>query len=156
MSAVNRSEDPEPSQPVPAGLLHIPVRSGRAGCTVRFFRTLPGGRTAAGFTSAAKLTAALGVNQESIRLSDPALRALAGPLGVFTLIVDPRFSARPEVLVGAGRALSSHVQAADAPAGAREDANIRRGAQVPFVQIVDAPGTTGAVPTLAHLNLLNG
>lgn len=100
MSAVNRSEDPEPSQPVPAGLLHIPVRSGRAGCTVRFFRTLPGGRTAAGFTSAAKLTAALGVNQESIRLSDPALRALAGPLGVFTLIVDPRFSARPEVLVG--------------------------------------------------------
>ncbi|WP_329260374.1 hypothetical protein OG223_41140 [Streptomyces sp. NBC_01478] len=93
MSPVDRSEDPEPSEPVPAGLLHVPVRSGPAGCTARFFRTPLGGRTAVGFTSAAKLTATLGTDQASIKLSEPALRALAAPLGVTALTVDPSLSA---------------------------------------------------------------
>ena len=93
MSPVEHSEDPEPCERVPAGLLFVPVRSGRAGCTARFFRTPLGGRTAVGFTSAAKLTATLGPDQASIRLSEPALRALAAPLGVTALIVDPSFSA---------------------------------------------------------------
>lgn len=43
--------------------------------TIRFPRT-------AGFTSAASLAAALGPEQAAIRLSEPALRALAAPLGV--------------------------------------------------------------------------
>lgn len=96
MSAVEYCEDPEPSEPVPAGrpgLLFVPVRSGPAGCTARFFRTPLGGRTAVGFTSAEKLTATLGTDQACIRLSEPALRALAAPLGVTDLTVDPPLSA---------------------------------------------------------------
>ncbi|MFD8221285.1 SAV_915 family protein [Streptomyces sp. NPDC059340] len=93
MSPVEHSEDPEPCERVPAGLLFVPVRSGPAGCTARLFRTPLGGRTAVGFTSAAKLTATLGPDQASIRLSEPALRALAAPLGVTALTVDPQFSA---------------------------------------------------------------
>ncbi|WP_326745816.1 hypothetical protein OG830_34750 [Streptomyces sp. NBC_00121] len=93
MSPVESPEDPEPSERFPAGLLHVPVRSGPAGCTTRFFRTPLGGRTAVGFTSAAKLTATLGTDQPSITLSEPALRTLAAPLGVTTLTVDPQFSA---------------------------------------------------------------
>ncbi|MFE2839342.1 SAV_915 family protein, partial [Streptomyces mirabilis] len=72
MSPVEHSEDPEPCERVPAGLLFVPVRSGPAGCTARFFRTPLGGRTAVGFTSAAKLTATLGTDQASIRLCEPA------------------------------------------------------------------------------------
>ncbi|MFE4252274.1 SAV_915 family protein [Streptomyces sp. NPDC056910] len=93
MSPVEFSEDPEPAERAPAGLLHVPVRSGPGGCTARFFRTPLGGRTAVGFTSAAKLAATLGTDQASIRLSEPALRALAVPLGVTALTVDPPFSA---------------------------------------------------------------
>ncbi|MER5400976.1 SAV_915 family protein [Streptomyces sp. NPDC002599] len=93
MSPVEYSEDPEPSERFPAGLLFVPVRSGPAGRTARFFRTPLGGRTAVGFTSAAKLTATLGSEQACIRLSEPALRALAAPLGVTVLTVDPQFSA---------------------------------------------------------------
>lgn len=52
-----------------------------------------GGRTAVGFTSAAKLTATLGADHPHIKLSEPALRALAAPLGVTALVVDPSFSA---------------------------------------------------------------
>nr|WP_168512982.1 SAV_915 family protein [Streptomyces sp. S1D4-11]QIY99325.1 hypothetical protein HEP87_42125 [Streptomyces sp. S1D4-11] len=93
MSPVEHSQDPEPCERVPAGLLFVPVRSGPAGCTARLFRTPLGSRTAVGFTSAAKLTATLGPDQASIRLSEPALRALAAPLGVTALTVDPQFSA---------------------------------------------------------------
>ncbi|WP_371547121.1 hypothetical protein OG266_18840 [Streptomyces sp. NBC_00554] len=95
MSPLDRPEDPdpEPSERIPAGRLYVPVRSGPAGCTARFFRTPLGGRTAVGFTSAAKLTATLGTEQVCIRLSEPALRALAAPLGVSALTVDPQLSA---------------------------------------------------------------
>ncbi|MFE6481864.1 SAV_915 family protein [Streptomyces sp. NPDC057757] len=93
MSPVDRSEDPEPSERTPAGLLFVPVRSGPAGCTARFFRTPPGGRTAVGFTSAARLAATLGTEQACVRLSERALRSLAAPLGVTVVTVDPQFSA---------------------------------------------------------------
>ncbi|MGC5004932.1 SAV_915 family protein [Streptomyces sp. DT203] len=93
MSPLEFPEDPEPSERFPAGLLYVPVRSGPSGCTTRLFRTPLGGRTAVGFTSAAKLTATLGTDQACIRLSEPALRALAAPLGVTALTVDPPFSA---------------------------------------------------------------
>ncbi|MFD5724063.1 SAV_915 family protein [Streptomyces sp. NPDC127036] len=101
MSPLDPSEDPEPSEPFPAGRhgqgssgpLFVPVRPGPTGCTARLFRTPVGGRTAVGFTSAARLTAALGTGQAWIRLSEPALRALAAPLGVTALTVDPQLSA---------------------------------------------------------------
>ncbi|MET9409504.1 SAV_915 family protein [Streptomyces sp. NPDC002935] len=101
MSPLDRSEDPEPSERFPAGRhglrlpgpLFVPVRPGPTGCTARFFRTPLGARTAVGFTSAAKLTVALGTDQTWIRLSEPALRALAAPLGVTAVTVDPQLPA---------------------------------------------------------------
>ncbi|NEC88035.1 SAV_915 family protein [Streptomyces sp. SID12501] len=138
MSAVVLPEDPEPSERVPAGLLFVPVRSGPLGCTARFFRTPLGGRTAVGFTSAAKLTATLGTDQPSIRLSEPALRALAAPLGITTLTVDPPFSA----------------PSTDRTAAAvreRENSWRRR-----HPQHIGALRVTGAAAVVACLNLLIG
>ncbi|WP_329158462.1 hypothetical protein OHB49_05760 [Streptomyces sp. NBC_01717] len=138
MSPVEFPEDPEPSERFPAGLLYVPVRSGPAGCTSRFFRTPLGGRTAVGFTSAAKLTATLGTDQPSIRLSEPALRALAAPLGVTALTVDPQFSApatTPSVSRDIERASSSHTW---------------------HPQHVGALRVTGAAAVVACLNLLIG
>ncbi|MER7643698.1 SAV_915 family protein [Streptomyces sp. NPDC126522] len=130
--------DAEPSERVPAGLLYVPVRSGPAGCTARFFRTPLGGRTAVGFTSAALLAATLGPEQSSIRLSEPALRALAAPLGVTALTVDPQFSA----------------PAADRTAAAvRERENSWRRWHP---QHVGALRVTGAAAVVACLNLLIG
>ncbi|MFD5569167.1 SAV_915 family protein [Streptomyces cadmiisoli] len=86
-------EDPEPSNPFPAGPLHVPVRSGPAGCTARLFRSPLGERTAVGFTSERRLRATLGPDQAWIRLAEPALRALTAPLGVTTVTIDPQFSA---------------------------------------------------------------
>ncbi|MFD5697259.1 SAV_915 family protein [Streptomyces lasiicapitis] len=96
MSPVEHCEDPEPSEPVPAGslrVLHVPVRSGTAGCAARFFRTPLGGRTAVGFTSLEQLVATLGADQPWITLAEPALRALAAPLGITTVTVDPQLTA---------------------------------------------------------------
>ncbi|MFC5801859.1 SAV_915 family protein [Streptomyces formicae] len=93
MSSVDHSEDPEPSERIPAGPLFVPVRPGPTGCTARFFRTPLRRRTAVGFTSTERLSAALGEGQPRIRLSEPALRALAAPLGVTALTIDPQLSA---------------------------------------------------------------
>ncbi|MGI5373878.1 SAV_915 family protein [Streptomyces sp. CA-251387] len=57
------------------------------------FRTPLGDRTAVGFTSEQRLTATLGPGQPWIVLAEPALRALAAPLGVTTLTLDPQFAA---------------------------------------------------------------
>jgi hypothetical protein len=138
MSPVEHSEDPEPCERVPAGLLFVPVRSGPAGCTARFFRTPLGGRTAVGFTSAAKLTATLGTEQERIRLSEPALRALATPLGVTAITVDPQFSA---------------------PAADRTTATVRERTNSWrrwHPEHADALRVTGAAAVVAYLNLLIG
>ncbi|WP_282084156.1 SAV_915 family protein [Streptomyces tendae] len=87
-------EDPEPSERIPAGLLYVPFRPGPCGhTTLRLFRTPPGRRTAVGFTSQRRLAATLGAEQAWIRLAAPALRALAAPLGVTALTVDPQFTA---------------------------------------------------------------
>ncbi|MFE5589425.1 SAV_915 family protein [Streptomyces sp. NPDC056549] len=93
MSEVEHSEDPEPSERVPAGPLLVPVRPGPSGCSARLFRTPLGDRTAVGFTSAAGLAATLGPDHACVRLSEPALRALVAPLGVTALTVDPQFAA---------------------------------------------------------------
>ncbi|WP_328492113.1 hypothetical protein OHS59_04680 [Streptomyces sp. NBC_00414] len=160
MSAIDHSEDPEPSELVPAGLLFVPVRSGPAGCTARFFRTPLGGRTAVGFTSAAKLTAMLGTEQARIRLSEPALRALAAPLGITALTVDPRLSAPPAAPA------TSQADAADADADADADAHgpghwwhDRRPRHATALRVTGAAaavGVTGAAAVVAYLNLLIG
>ncbi|MEU0783678.1 SAV_915 family protein [Streptomyces sp. NPDC006173] len=135
MSPLDTAEDPEPSEPFPAGRhgqgsrgpLFVPVRPGPTGCTARLFRTPVGGRTAVGFTSAARLTATLGAGQAWIRLSEPALRALAAPLGVTALTVDPQLSA----------------PAADrAAATVRERDNSRRRWHPPHVGALRATGAT--------------
>jgi hypothetical protein len=56
-------------------------------------RTPLGHRTAVGFTSPARLGSVLGPRQSWVRLGEPALRALAAPLGVTALTVDPQLSA---------------------------------------------------------------
>ncbi|MER7057750.1 SAV_915 family protein [Streptomyces sp. NPDC000351] len=93
MAVPQYGEDPEPSERFPAGPLYVPVRPGSSGCTLRLFRTPLGRRTAVGFTSERGLVATLGGHQAWIRLAEPALRALTGPLGVTTVTVDPRFTA---------------------------------------------------------------
>ncbi|WP_405982433.1 SAV_915 family protein [Streptomyces sp. NBC_00158] len=86
-------DDPEPEERVPAGLLHVPVRPGAAEVAVRMFRTPLGARTAVGFTDPGLLAAVFGAEQPFIRLSEQALRAMAEPLGVELLTVDPTFTA---------------------------------------------------------------
>lgn len=100
MTELPCGEDPEPSEPGPAGPLFVPVRPGPAGCVARLFRTPVGDRTAVAFTTPQRLSAALGDRQTWIRLSEPALRALTEPLGVRAVTVDPRLAAHP---VGAPR-----------------------------------------------------
>lgn len=89
------TDDPEPSDRLPAGLLYVPVRPGPHGFAARMFRTPLGGRTAVGFTTHRRMTAVLGRDQACTRLSVPALRALAEPLGITTLTVDPQLAAPP-------------------------------------------------------------
>ncbi|WP_407698180.1 SAV_915 family protein [Streptomyces jumonjinensis] len=94
----------DPDEPRPAGPLFVPVRLGSAGgFHLRFLRTPLGVRTAVAFTCPERLTETLGERQRWIRLAEPALRALAEPLGVTTLTVDPRFAA-PSPVVRAVRA----------------------------------------------------
>jgi hypothetical protein len=98
MTASSIPEDPEPLDRVPAGhALFVPVRSGPAGCTTRFFRSALGTRTAVAFTTRQRLYQTLGADHPFIRLAEPALRAMAAPLGVTTLRIDPGLSARPVV-----------------------------------------------------------
>ncbi|WP_063772131.1 SAV_915 family protein [Kitasatospora mediocidica] len=88
--------DSEPFERVPAGpveQLLVPVRSGPLGHTARMFRTPLGDRTAVAFSTEAQLTAALGPAQAWVLLAESALRALAEPLGVTRLTVDPQFVA---------------------------------------------------------------
>ncbi|KOV59709.1 SAV_915 family protein [Streptomyces sp. MMG1121] len=93
MAGLLYGDDPEPSDPFPAGPLYVPVRPGPFGCAARLFRTPLGDRTAVGFTSVRRLTVTLGPGQPWIRLAAPALHALTAPLGVTTLTVDPQFTA---------------------------------------------------------------
>jgi hypothetical protein len=103
MARLLYGDDPEPSDPVPAGPLYVPVRPGPWGCTAQLFRTPLGDRTAVAFTSLLRLTATLGSGRPWVRLAEPALRALTVPLGVTSLTVDPQFTApAPAPLTPAG------------------------------------------------------
>ncbi|WP_369147866.1 SAV_915 family protein [Streptomyces sp. R44] len=86
-------DDPEPEEPDPAGPLYVPGRPGTRTVAVRVFRTPLGSRTAVGFTTVERLTATLGAEQPWIRLSESLLRALAEPLAVELLTVDPTLTA---------------------------------------------------------------
>lgn len=84
---------------MPQQLLFVPVRpgrngAGRDGVALRMFRTPLGTRTAVAFTGEAALRRALGPDQRWVRLAEPALRALAEPLGAARLTVDPLLTAR--------------------------------------------------------------
>ncbi|WP_327256455.1 SAV_915 family protein [Streptomyces sp. NBC_01244] len=89
------ADDAEPEERIPAGPLYVPARSGGAHQVVRLFRTPLGTRTAVGFTSPERLAATLGTAHSWIRLSETALRAMAEPLGVRLLTVDPTLTAPP-------------------------------------------------------------
>ncbi|MEV6957034.1 SAV_915 family protein [Streptomyces sp. NPDC051183] len=103
MCLVQYADDPEPEERIPAGPLYVPVRPGGAQVTVRMFRTPLGARTAVGFTGADRLAATLGAAQPWIRLSESALRAMAEPLGVALVTVDPTLTA-PAVSTAPGGA----------------------------------------------------
>ncbi|MFI0811908.1 SAV_915 family protein [Streptomyces echinatus] len=75
--------------------LFVPVHRRRHVHLIRLFRTPPGGRTVVGFTSRARLAIELGDDQACVELAEPILRALAEPLGVTRLTVDPHLVAAP-------------------------------------------------------------
>ncbi|MEV4927250.1 SAV_915 family protein [Streptomyces roseoverticillatus] len=81
--------------PTSTGRLFVPVGKRRSVHLIRLFRTPLGGRTVIGFTSRARLAGELGDDQACVELAEPTLRALAEPLGVTRLIVDPHLVAAP-------------------------------------------------------------
>lgn len=157
MSPLDPAEDPEPSEPGPAGPLHVlcvPVRPGTTGCAARFFRTPLGDRTAVGFTSSARLTATLGAGHPWIRLAEPALRALAAPLGVTTVTVDPQLSA-PAAVGGTALDAAGCDWTPRCAAAARPRTTARQSG--PAASAPSAPPAPGTVSvSVSALNPLNG
>ncbi|MBV2155843.1 SAV_915 family protein [Kitasatospora sp. SUK 42] len=76
---------------------HVPVTTTSTGSTtaLRLFRLRDGRRCAVGFSSPGALAALLGPDQAYTELGEPALRGLTAPLGVDTLVLDPRLVAPP-------------------------------------------------------------
>ncbi|CAM5659999.1 hypothetical protein GCM10010329_24630 [Streptomyces spiroverticillatus] len=102
MDTPHSPADADPDEPCPAEghphhphpPLYVPVRPSHSGTPhLQFMRTPLGHRTAVGFTSPARLTTTLGPHRAWVRLAEPALRALAAPLGVTVLTVDPQLTA---------------------------------------------------------------
>ncbi|MEU2872887.1 SAV_915 family protein [Streptomyces olivoreticuli] len=90
------SEPPRPGDPATRALpLYVPVRRCPSGFALRVFRSPLGARTAVAFTTERRLSDVLGTDQASIRLALPAVRALAAPLGVGLVSVDPQLTAPP-------------------------------------------------------------
>ncbi|MEU3350951.1 SAV_915 family protein [Streptomyces sp. NPDC037389] len=88
-------EPSHPGHPDPQRPLYVPVRPCPVGFALRVFRTPLGARTAVAFTSRRRLSDCLGPGVPSVRLALPAVRALAAPLGVGQVSVDPQLTARP-------------------------------------------------------------
>ncbi|MBB5121276.1 SAV_915 family protein [Streptomyces eurocidicus] len=92
----DEGEPSEPSHPAgraPERALYVPVRPCPSGFALRVFRSPLGDRTAVAFTTARRLSDVLGPGQVSVRLALPAVRALAAPLGVALVSVDPQLTA---------------------------------------------------------------
>ncbi|MCD9140692.1 SAV_915 family protein [Streptomyces albireticuli] len=102
----DEGEPSEPSHPAgraPERALYVPVRPCPSGFALRVFRSPLGDRTAVAFTTERRLSDVLGPGQPSVRLALPAVRALAAPLGVALVSVDPQLTApavRPGVPEG--------------------------------------------------------
>jgi hypothetical protein len=76
---------------------HVPVTTTGTGSTtaLRLFRLRDGRRCAVGFSSPEALATLLGPDQAYTELAEHALRGLTAPLGVDTLVLDPRLVAPP-------------------------------------------------------------
>ncbi|MBT2385136.1 SAV_915 family protein [Streptomyces sp. ISL-11] len=96
------SEPSHPAGPASAPPLYVPVRPCAGGYALRVFRSPLGTRTAVAFTTQRRLSDVLGPGQRSVRLALPAVRALAAPLGVELVSVDPRLTAPPVKPLPAG------------------------------------------------------
>ncbi|MFG3227885.1 SAV_915 family protein [Kitasatospora sp. NPDC048194] len=71
-------------------------RTGSGGISaLRLFRLRDGRRCAVGFSSPEALAALLGPDHDYVEMGEPALRSLTTPLGVHTLVLDPRLVAPP-------------------------------------------------------------
>ncbi|MER6304077.1 SAV_915 family protein [Kitasatospora sp. NPDC001539] len=71
-------------------------RTGSGGISaLRLFRLRDGRRCAVGFSSPEALAALLGPDHDYVEMGEPALRSLTAPLGVHTLVLDPRLVAPP-------------------------------------------------------------
>jgi len=75
--------------------LYVPLRQAACGVSLRLFRDRDGTRCAVGFTTVERLISTLGSDQHHYRLTESAVRALAGERGVHRLIVDPGLVAAP-------------------------------------------------------------
>jgi hypothetical protein len=75
--------------------LYVPLRQAACGVSLRLFRDRDGTRCAVGFTTVERLVGTLGPDQHHYRLTESAVRALAGERDVHRLIVDPGLVAAP-------------------------------------------------------------
>ncbi|MGW3039929.1 SAV_915 family protein [Kitasatospora sp. NPDC001159] len=86
---------------------HVPVTAATTGTgsttALRLFRLRDGRRCAVGFSSPEALAALLGPDQACTEIGEPALRDLTAPLGVDTLVLDPRLVAPPVSVPAAPR-----------------------------------------------------
>ncbi|MCX5208813.1 hypothetical protein OG689_05820 [Kitasatospora sp. NBC_00240] len=87
--------DTATSEPAGRTVRHVPVRAAGSVVVLRFFRRRDGVRCAVGFGSAGALAALLGPGHASVVLTESALRELAAPLGVHTLVLEPQLVAPP-------------------------------------------------------------
>lgn len=97
--------------------LYVPVRTGSQGCCLlRLGRTPSGHRTAVAFTSRRLLAAVFGEGQQWVVLAEPALRAMAEPLGTSLVTVDPKVAVAPPAAPGAVPLLGGPLFAPRSPA----------------------------------------
>ena len=82
-------------EPADIDRLYVPLREAACGVSLRLFRDRGGARCAVAFTSLDRLTTVLGSDQRHYRLTEHAVRALAGERGVTALVVDPGLVAAP-------------------------------------------------------------
>lgn len=87
------------THPAARVVLYVPVRHRASGSVVRLFCTPLGAPTAVGFTTTDRLADVLGADQSWIRLAEPALRRMVGPVGVFRVVVDPTLVAASPLAV---------------------------------------------------------
>ncbi|GAB2699953.1 SAV_915 family protein [Kitasatospora kifunensis] len=97
-TTASASQLPEAPEELPDPTVrYVPVRRVGAVQVLRLFRQRDGGRCAVLFTSLDGLHALLGAGQAATELTESAVRELTEPLGVHSLVVDPKLAAPPGV-----------------------------------------------------------